>query len=338
MLRQIENPPNPYESQYVEWLGPPPKAEVQVYEEEAKSILSKNDSPDVDFTWSVNPYRGCFHACAYCYARPSHEYLGFGAGTDFDTKIVVKKNAADLLRSEFMKSKWQGEQVVFSGDTDSYQPLEATWRLTRKCLEVCAEFRNPVGVITKSPLIQRDIDIFQQLKRDASIHVIISVAFTDDEMARKVEPHAPNPSTRFEALKNLSDAGISTSVLVAPIIPGLNDRQIPQVLQRASECGAESAGRILLRLPGSVQPVFMERMGKAFPQRIVKIENRIRDSRGGEMNKSQFFERFRGQGEYWEGIEQLFKVNARKYGLEGHMAEPGVSTFRRPGPRQMELF
>ncbi|MDA0836405.1 MAG: PA0069 family radical SAM protein [Planctomycetota bacterium] len=338
MLRLIENPPNPFESQFVDWLGPPPKAELHVYEEEAKSILSKNDSPDVGFTWSVNPYRGCFHACAYCYARPSHEYLGFGAGTDFETRLVVKKNAADLLRAEFMKPKWMGEQVVFSGDTDSYQPLEATWQLTRKCLEVCAEFRNPVGLITKSPLIQRDIDIFQQLKRDASVHVIISVAFTDDEMARKVEPHAPNPSTRFEALKTLSEAGISTSVLVAPIIPGLNDRQIPQILQRASECGAQSAGRILLRLPGSVQPVFMERMGKAFPQRIVKIENRIRDSRGGALNNSEFFERFRGQGEYWEGIEQLFRVNARKYGLEDRMQEVEVSTFRRPGPKQMELF
>jgi DNA repair photolyase len=338
MLRLIENPPSPFESQFVEWLGTPPKAEPQVYEEEAKSILSKNDSPDIDFTWSVNPYRGCFHGCAYCYARPSHEYLGFGAGTDFDTKIVVKRNAPELLRAEFMMPKWKGERVVFSGDTDSYQPLEVTWQLTRRCLEVCAEFRNPVDAITKSPLIQRDLDILQQLKKDASIHVIISVAFTDDEMARKVEPHAPNPSTRFEALKNLSDAGIPTSVLVAPIIPGLNDRQIPQVLQRASECGAESAGRILLRLPGSVQTVFMERMGKAFPQRIVKIENRIRDSRGGSLNKSEFFERFCGEGEYWEGIEQLFRISVRKYGLEGPTEDPEVSTFRRPGPQQMELF
>ena len=338
MLRPVDNPPNPYHSDHVEWLGPPPTTEVKVYEEESKSILAKNDSPDVHFKWSLNPYRGCFHACAYCYARPSHEYLGFGAGTDFETKIVVKSNAPKLLHQQFMKKSWVGEMVSFSGDTDCYQPLEASWKLTRRCLEVCAEFRNPVDIITKALLIRRDIDVLQEMSGEGCVHVLFSIAFSVDRIAKKVEPHAPPPSTRFEALKALSNAGIPTAVLVAPIIPGLNDRQIPEILQRTKDAGASHASSILLRLPGSVRNVFLSRMEREFPERIVKIEGRIRDTRGGVLSNDRFFERHKGQGEYWKGIQRLFEVTARRLGLDGSFDTVETSPFRRPGERQLALF
>ena len=187
-MKQIHNPPNPYETHHREWLGNAPTVKLQIFEDDTRSILSRNESPDVSFRWSVNPYRGCFHACAYCYARPSHEYLGFGAGTDFESKLVVKRDAPMLLRQAFLKPSWQGEVVVFSGNTDCYQPLEAAWGLTRACLEVCAEFRNPVAIITKAALILRDMDVLRQLTDVATLTVNISVPFADNEMARNVEP------------------------------------------------------------------------------------------------------------------------------------------------------
>jgi DNA repair photolyase len=187
-VRPIDNPPNPFASVEREWLEEPPAVRLEVYEEESQSILSANDSPDVPFRWSVNPYRGCFHACAYCYARPTHEYLGFGAGTDFESRIVVKSNAPQLLRRAFDRSSWNGELVAFSGNTDCYQPLEAVWRLTRACLEICAEYRNPVGVITRSLLVQRDIDVLQRLHAEAGVHVYFSIPFVEDALARAIEP------------------------------------------------------------------------------------------------------------------------------------------------------
>ncbi|MBI2190404.1 MAG: PA0069 family radical SAM protein [Planctomycetes bacterium] len=338
MLRPVENPPNPFLGEHIEWLGPPPPVEVKVYEEEPKAILSRNDSPDVHFRWSVNPYRGCFHACAYCYARPSHEYLGFGSGSDFESRLVVKRNAPERLREELMDESWLGELIAFSGDTDCYQPLEAVWKLTRRCLEVCAEFRNPVGIITKGLLIRRDIDVLQAMVSTGYVHVIFSIAFADDETARRVEPQAPPPSRRFEALRALSEAGIPTAVLLAPIIPGLNDRQIPLILERARDAGAQHAHPILLRLPGNVRTVFLERMEQAFPDRIRRIEARIRDTRGGWLSNPKFFERHRGEGIYWDGLHRLFEISARRLGLEGGFRLPDPSPFRRPGPRQLSLF
>ena len=247
-MRPVQNPPNPFDSVEREWLEEPPQVRLEVFEENAKSILSDNDSPDLPFRWSVNPYRGCFHACAYCYARPTHEYLGFGAGTDFESKIVVKSNAAALLRQAFLKPGWHGELVVFSGNTDCYQPLEATWRLTRACLEVCAEFRNPVGVITKSVLVQRDLDVLERLQRDAQVQVFFSIPFADDAMAKLIEPQAPSISRRFEAMRHLAAAGIPVGVSVAPLIPGLNDDDIAAVLERAHGAGATFASYTLLPL------------------------------------------------------------------------------------------
>ncbi|MFQ5592404.1 MAG: radical SAM protein, partial [Phycisphaerae bacterium] len=219
-LRRIDNPPNPYLSQHVEWLEPPPQAKVEVFEELGGSILSRNDSPDLPYTWSVNPYRGCQHACSYCYARCSHEYLGFGAGTDFDTKIVVKLNAPELLRRALGARGWGGQSIHFSGVTDCYQPLEAAYKLTRRCLQVCLERRNPAHVVTKGFLVVRDSDVLSALAARAGVYVQISIPFSDAGVCSLLEPQTPPPARRFEAIRRLSDAGVPVGVMVSPIIPG----------------------------------------------------------------------------------------------------------------------
>src|SRR5262245_10400451 len=235
MPRQVSNPPNPWATTEITWLEEPPNATLAVFEEQARSVLSENNSPDLAFRWSLNPYRGCLHACAYCYARPTHQYLGWGAGTDFDRKIVVKTNAPDVLRRELLRPSWQGEAIVFSGNTDCYQPVEANYELTRRCLEVCLEFRNPVSIITKSAPIRRDVDRIGELAKRARASVNFSIAFATDEAARKMEPYASRPSHRFEVMRLLSRAGVSTGIIVAPIIPGLNETDIPELLERAQE-------------------------------------------------------------------------------------------------------
>jgi DNA repair photolyase len=309
-----------------------------MYEDAAREILSRNDSPDLPFRWSLNPYRGCFHACVYCYARPTHEYWGFGAGSDFESKIIVKKDAPTLLRRVFQKPSWGGELILFSGNTDCYQPLEASLELTRACLNVCAEYRNPVGIITKGVLVQRDLDILRRLHQEASVHVYFSIPFSDDEVARKVEPHAPSSRKRFEAMATLADAGIPTGISLSPIIPGLNDEDMPDLLARAKQAGAGEAMATLLRLSGSVEPVFMERMAAAFPDRMAKMTSRIREVRGGALSEGAFFDRHRGSGPYWVMIEQLFQISRRKAGLSALCDMPVPATFRRPGLEQTALF
>ena len=279
MPRRVSNPPNPWSTTEVEWIGEPPPVEIQVFEEEAKSIVASNDSPDVPFRWSVNPYRGCQHACAYCYARNTHQYLGFGAGTDFDSKIVVKRNAPQLLRERLARRGWKGEWIAFSGVTDCYQPLEASYRLTRACLEVCLEFRNPVGVITKSALARRDLDLFEALGRRGGSSVFLSIPFADEATARAIEPWASSPERRFETLGHLSDAGVETGVAIAPVIPGLNESDVPEILTRAREAGATRAFFTLLHLPAEVRPVFEERIRQAFPGRADKVLHGLEEMR-----------------------------------------------------------
>ena len=337
-MRVIANPQNPFESRHRELLEPPSQVKLEVYEDETREILSRNESPDLPFRWSLNPYRGCFHACAYCYARPSHEYWGFGAGTDFDSKIVIKRQAPALLRDVFYKPSWQGDLIVFSGNTDCYQPLEATYGLTRGCLEVCAEFRNPVGIITKAALIIRDLELLKRLHTEAWVQVYFSIPFADDETARKVEPQAPSITKRLEAMRVLSEAGIPTAISIAPVIPGLNEDDIPELLARARQAGARSATYVLLRLSGNVETVFLERMAAAFPDRIKKMTNRIREVRGGKLSDSGFFTRHQGQGTYWQVIEQLFELGRRKAGYSDEDHRPISNTFRRPGPEQTRLF
>ena len=337
-MRRVMNPPNPFESRHRDLLEPTPHVQVQMFDDATRDILSRNDSSDLPFRWSLNPYRGCFHACAYCYARPTHEYWGFGAGTDFDSKIIVKRQAAALLRRTFQKPSWKGELILFSGNTDCYQPLEASLELTRACLEVCAEYRNPVGIITKGVLVLRDLDVLCRLHQEASVHVYFSIPFADDDVARKVEPHAPSSRKRFEAMATLAVAGIPVGISLSPIIPGLNDEDMAELLARAKQAGAVEAMATLLRLPGSVESVFMERMASAFPDRIAKIMNRIREVRGGAISDGAFFERHHGAGPYWDMIEQLFEVSRRKAGLSVPRDETVPATFRRPGVEQTILF
>lgn len=251
----------------------------------------------------------------------------------------MKREAAALLRRTFEKSSWKGELILFSGNTDCYQPLEASLELTRACLEVCAEYRNPVAIITKGRLVLRDLDLLSRLHREASVHVYFSIPFSDDEVARKVEPQAPSSRKRFEAMATLAKAGIPTGISLSPIIPGLNDEDVPDLLYRAKQAGAVEAMATLLRLSGSVESVFMERMAAAFPDRITKITNRIREVRGGAITEGAFFERHRGTGPYWAMVEQLFEVAKRKAGfsvLPDDRVAPG--TFRRPGTEQTTLF
>ncbi len=338
-LRPLRNPPNPWATTSVEYLeGQAPPAGLEVYEDETRGILSHNDSPDVGFDWSVNPYRGCFHACAYCYARPSHEYLSFGAGTDFDRKIVVKKRAAELLREAFDAPKWRGELVAFSGVTDCYQPLEASYRLTRACLEVCAEYRNPVSVITKSPLVERDVEVLEEISRVAGLSISISVPFWDESKARAIEPFVTPPARRMRTLERLAAKGLRVGVMVAPIIPGLNDEDVGDILRAARDAGASYAGSVLLRLPGPVKEIFEERLRASFPLRAERVLRRVRETRGGKMYDAAFSVRGRGEGVYADAIATLFAQTAQRLGLATER-EPhdGASPFRRPRG-QLPLF
>ena len=320
----ISNPPNPWSSTEVEYLEePPPDIRLEVYEDHSREILAKNDSPDVPFTYSVNPYRGCFHGCAYCYARPSHEYLSFGAGTDFERRIVVKPNAAALLDRALRRKSWRKEAIAFSGVTDCYQPLEASYRLTRACLEVCLAHGNPVGVITKAPLIERDADLLVALAEKADVHVTISIPFWDKEQARAIEPYVATPERRLRIVETLAARGLSVGVNVAPIIPGLNDQDIPRILSAARDAGATSAGYVLLRLPGSVEQVFSGRLRANLPLSADRILHRIRETRGGQMYNPRFGIRGRGEGPYAQTIEALFEATAARLGLRarGFMTE-----------------
>lgn len=333
MPRPVANPPNPWQSTHVEYLDEPPPAALEVFEEDARSVVARNDSPDIPFGHSVNPYRGCYHGCAYCYARPTHQYLGFGAGTDFERKIVVKRNAPELLRAFLARPGWTGDVLAFSGVTDCYQPLEASYRLTRRCLEVCLEHCNPVGVVTKGGLVARDAELLAELGRVAGATVTVSIPFADDDAGRRLEPYAARVSKRFEAIAALSAAGVRVGVGVAPIIPGLNDSQIPQILARAREAGASMAFMTLLRLPAEVLPVFTERLHEAEPLRAKAVFSAIRDVRGGALNDATFGARMRGQGPRWEAISQLFEAHARRLGFRSDAPErPAVSAFRRPEP------
>jgi DNA repair photolyase len=337
-MRIVLNPPNPFETQHRDLLEPASQAKLQMFEDTTREILSRNESPDLPFRWSLNPYRGCFHACVYCYARPTHEYWGFGAGSDFESKIIVKRDAPTLLRRVFQKPSWRGELILFSGNTDCYQPLEASLELTRACLNVCAEYRNPVGIITKGVLVLRDLDLLRRLHQEAAIRVYFSIPFSDDEVARKVEPQAPSSRKRFEAMGVLAKAGIPTGISLSPIIPGLNDEDMPDLLARAKQAGAVEAMATLLRLSGSVEEVFMERMAAAFPDRMAKMTNRIREVRGGALSEGAFFKRHRGSGPYWTMIEQLFQISRRKAGLSALCDGMALATFRRPGVEQTALF
>jgi DNA repair photolyase len=313
--RPVSNPPNPWATTFVEWIGPPPDARLEVWEERARTVLVRNESPDVSFRWGVNPYRGCQHACAYCYARRSHQWLSFGAGTDFEKRIVVKTNAPALLSRELARPALWGERVTFSGNTDCYQPLEAAYGLTRGCLEACLAFGNPVTIITKGALVRRDVDLLQALSRRAGAEVLVSIPFADERVARALEPGVGSPDARFETLRVLSDAGIATGVAIAPLVPALNDRDIPRLLERAAAAGARRAFLTLLRLPGEVLPVFRERLAAGLPERAPAVLAALDEARRGRLGESRFGERMRGHGERFGLAVQLFHAFGRRHGI-----------------------
>jgi DNA repair photolyase len=298
----------------------------------SRSIIAHNDSPDVGFDASINPYRGCEHGCIYCYARPYHEYLGWSAGLDFETKILVKENAAELLRHELSAPAWKPEVLGISGVTDPYQPIERQLCLTRGCLEVLAEFRNPVRVITKNHLVARDVDLLSELARHEAAGVFLSVTTLDEELRRIMEPRTSTARARIEAIRTLSAAGVPTGVMVAPIIPGLNDHEVPGILSEAARAGAMFAAYTIVRLPYAVKDLFIDWLTRHFPDRKEKVLGGIRSLRHGKLSDSRFGSRMRGEGARADIIKRMFRVACKKAGIPQSSTELSTAAFRRSGP------
>jgi DNA repair photolyase len=316
--------------------GPGPATEF--LKDGSRSILTANDSPDVPFEASLNPYRGCEHGCVYCFARPTHEYLGFSSGLDFETKIVVKQDAPALLREELSSPRWKPKMIAMSGVTDCYQPAERRFKVTRGCLEVLAEFRNPVGMITKNFLVTRDIDLLQELAKYDAAAVFITVTTLDEGLSRILEPRASRPVHRMAAVEKLAKAGIPVGVMVAPVVPAVTDHEMPRVLKAAADAGARTAGYTMMRLPYAVKDLFSAWLEKYFPDRKKKVLHRIEELRGGKMNDPRFGSRMKGEGIFARQIKQLFEEGRRKAGLTGDGPKFSTAHFRRPGGRQMTLF
>ena len=318
----------------------PERPPTELLTDHSRSIITRNDSPDVGFDASLNPYRGCEHGCAYCFARPTHEYLGMSAGLDFETRILVKEHAAGLLRSELARPGWQPQALGLSGVTDPYQPIERRLRLTRGCLEVLCEARNPVYVITKNYLVTRDADLLGELARQRLAAVCVSLPTIDAALSRVLEPRATQPARRLEAIARLAAAGIPVVVLVAPVIPGLTDHEIPAVIAAASRAGATHAGYVTLRLPLAVAPLFSAWLEEHRPNQARKVLQRVRDLRGGALNQASFGRRMRGTGPFAKLIEQLFAGACRRHGLNGERLALRTDRFRRPraDAAQLALF
>lgn len=301
-------------------------------------VISTNESPDIPFRHSLNPYRGCEHGCVYCYARPTHEFLGYSAGVDFETRILVKERAPELLREALSKSGWVPDWLALSGVTDPYQPIERRLQITRRCLEVLAEFRQPVGVVTKNQLVTRDLEPLRELARHQAVVVNLSLTTLDPELRRILEPRTSPPAARLAAIRTLADAGIPVGVLVAPVIPAVNDMEIPALLRAAAEAGARFASYVVLRLPYAVKELFADWLGRHFPERREKVLNRLRELRGGALNDPTFGSRMRGEGSGAEQIARLFEVSRRKYQLAERGPELSSAAFRRPGGVQLEWW
>jgi len=339
------NPPNRFERLHVEPLDDSTELEpdlpdrlTQFFVDNSKSILSENDSPDVPFTYSINPYRGCEHGCVYCYARADHEYLGFSAGLDFESKILVKTEAPRLLQEALSASNWNPQTICLSGDTDCYQPAERRLQLTRQCLEVFAAYRNPVSIITKNALVQRDIDLLKDLAHDNLVTVTMTITTLDDDLIRTLEPRTSRAGLRLSTIRTLADNGIPVGVSVAPIIPGLTDQEIPAILYAAAENGARYAGYIILRLPHAVREVFMEWLERELPLKAHKIRNRITDFRGGRVSNYEWGTRTRGKGPSAVAVRTLFEQALRRSGLSSEKHELSNHHFRIPLDRQLDLF
>jgi DNA repair photolyase len=315
-----------------------PSPQTQFLTDSSKSIIALNDSPDVGFDASVNAYRGCEHGCVYCYARPTHEYLGFSSGLDFETKIMVKEDAPRLLRKALSGPKWQPQVLAMSGVTDCYQPVEKQRELTRRCLEVLLEFRNPVVIVTKNHLVTRDIDVLSELARYQCAGVTLSITTLDAKLSSVMEPRASRPARRLEAIRALAEAGIPVGYLQAPMIPGLTDSEAPAIAQAAANAGATFAGYVALRLPFAVKSLFEQWLEQHFPDRKDKVLNRIRAIRGGKLNDPNFETRMRGEGIFAEQMTELFQLACKKAGIDKRWPELTTKYFRRPGTTQLDLF
>ena len=318
--------------------GEPPPVPTLYLRDPTRTLLAHNDSPDLGFDTSLNPYRGCSHGCSYCYARPTHEYLGFSAGLDFETRILVKEDAPELLRKALASPRWEPRVVALSGVTDAYQPVEAKLRLTRRCLEVFAEFRNPVAVVTKSALVARDADLLGELASVGAATVHVSITTLDDDLRRALEPRASSPRSKLAAIETLTAAGVPVGVMCAPVIPGLNDAEIPAILEAAARAGAVRAAHVVLRLPHGVAEIFEGWLERHRPERRARVMARIREVRGGRTNDPRFHSRMRGEGVYAEQIHALFELARRRAGLANERPPLSTAAFRRPGTAQLSLL
>lgn len=336
------NPPNRFERLHVE-VDPEcepderPHPRTEFYFDRTDSLLTKNDSPDVGFAYGLNAYRGCEHGCAYCFARPYHEYLGWSSGLDFETKIMVKLRAPALLRAELSKPRWQAQPIAMSGATDCYQPAERQFRLTRQILEVCAELRHPIFIITKNALVTRDLDVLTELARFQCVGVHVSVTSLDTDLAGKLEPRASRPQARLRAIRELSAAGIPVGVMAAPMIPGLTDHELPAILEAAAEAGAKRAGYVLMRLPFAVKDVFTRWLDDHAPGKKARILDRMKALHGGKLYQSDWGKRMTGEGVFAEQLRTMFDVTARRAGLNQEHFTLSTEHFRKPG-EQLALF
>ena len=338
------NPKNRFERIEVEpgfheFEAEQPRPETVYLRDHSRSIIARNDSPDIGFDASINPYRGCSHGCSYCYARPTHEYLGLSAGLDFESKILVKEEAPELLRKELSSPRWRPVALSMSGVTDPYQPVERRLRITRRCLEVLAEFRNPVVVVTKNHLVTRDVDLLAELAGHGAAAVAISLTTLEDDLRRVMEPRTSRSTRRLAAIKALSEAAVPVGVMTAPVIPGLNDHELPALLSAAAEAGAAFAAYVPVRLPHAVRPLFEDWLSLHFPDRKEKVLGRIRSMRGGRLNDPQFGSRLRGQGLFADHIAQLFSISCRRAGIQmGRFPRLSTAAFRRKSDAQPGLF
>lgn len=324
----VDDDPDPQEK---------PRPATQYFSDKTKTIIARNQSPDVGFETSINPYRGCEHGCIYCFARPTHEYLGFSAGLDFESRIMVKNDAPRLLEAELSSPKWKPQLLMMSGVTDCYQPVERKLRITRRCLEVIVKFRNPVAILTKNRLVTRDIDILSELARHHAVVVNLSVTSLDPKLQRILEPRTSLPAARLDAVSQLRAAKIPVGVMVAPIIPGINDYEIPAIVAACAKAGAQFAGQVLLRLPWAVAPLFERWLDEHFPKRKAKVLERLRHSRGGErLYDSRWRKRQTGEGIFAEQIATMFDVSCRRAGM-GDRPKLSTAAFRRP-TEQLNLF
>lgn len=339
------NPANPYLKQeyvqdHIEGLDEPmvSNSKTEFLKEHPKKVVNKVDSPDLGLGYSLNPYQGCEHGCVYCYARNTHQYWGYGAGLDFERKIIVKENAAQTLAKQLESPNWQVMPIMLAGNTDCYQPIEAKKKLTRAVLEVLLQYRHPVSIITKNALILRDLDLLQELNKYDLVHVSISITTLDEELRQKLEPRTTSAAKRLAVVKKLSESGIPVNVMTAPIIPGLNDSEIPALIQAAAAAGASNAAYTLVRLNGSIGPIFEDWIREAFPDRAQKVMNQIADCHGGQLNDSRFGVRMYGEGQFAALIANLFRMSKQKYMAGRSMKPYNYTHFCQRKGKQLGLF